>query len=453
MKPAKTNPHAQRLTKREQAVKDAGGEEAPPKLKADAARTEKLKKRWDDRQSLTTKPATARAKVQRGDDVAALQANLKLVKQRAENRQHAERWKEVQAARALLPGRTVVSPASLKEQREYLERRLALLPTDGRLQELERLKVLIAQNKFLEPSRKIVELENEDKQKQVEARQKQLEAEQERLEAELKQLEAVEQKRQEEERKRQEEERRRQEVLEQKRRAIEQERARIAQEARRLAAAKLAYTQVVREEKGLSDRIRPLIEAALESANFPSKKELKQQLVKMDAFREEPAQSVEGQQAALDVVRGRNAAWAQLEATYNRLKPETKAPSNEQRPKLPALGDYIPITNYAGTVDVRVRVDWNAVYDSGAFGKGVARDPALRDAYLRAINKGFIPSTSTGVSGVKKEPNDHYMVKVSIRDAEGTGVDNLVSLVSDGSDPNPKSDGLRVTFTYATQRH
>lgn len=118
---------------------------------------------------------------------------------------------------------------------------------------------------------------------------------------------------------------------------------------------------------------------------------------------------------------------------------------------LPSLGGYQNIPGPANFL-VQARIDWSTIYKSGSRGARIAADPDARAAYEWAMNQGLIGSMSTGVSGVKKEPNNIYIVKIAIPDLAhlGGNIDNTVSLVCRATD---SGGGLRLTFNSAEKRH
>jgi hypothetical protein len=123
--------------------------------------------------------------------------------------------------------------------------------------------------------------------------------------------------------------------------------------------------------------------------------------------------------------------------------------------QIPQVGAYVQITNHtSGNFVVEVRVDWREVYKSTSHGRKIALDPALRNFYEQAMKNGYYPSTDTGTSGTKKEPNV-YVVKISYPDAQNSplNVDNVVSLIARKTDSGGPQGTLRLTFVSAEKRH
>ena len=122
---------------------------------------------------------------------------------------------------------------------------------------------------------------------------------------------------------------------------------------------------------------------------------------------------------------------------------------------IPVLGGYTQIANHTqGNFAVEVRVDWRKVYLSTSHGRKIAADPAMRTFYEQAMGNGYIASTDTGTSGVKKEPN-LYIVKISYPDAQSSplSVDNNISLIARSTDSGGPQNTLRLTFDSAEKRH
>ena len=122
---------------------------------------------------------------------------------------------------------------------------------------------------------------------------------------------------------------------------------------------------------------------------------------------------------------------------------------------IPQVGGYVQIANNtSGNFTVEVRVDWRKVHTSSSHGRKIASDPALRAFYEQAMTNGYYPSTDTGTSGVKKEPN-LYIVKISYPDAQSSplNVDNNISLIARDTDSGGPQNTLRLTFESAEKRH
>ena len=77
---------------------------------------------------------------------------------------------------------------------------------------------------------------------------------------------------------------------------------------------------------------------------------------------------------------------------------------------------------------------------------------AQLNAYENAMEKGVVPSGSTGKSGIKFD-HQAWVIKLTISDAQAAGLDNVLSPMVQTPQPDDTNDAIYLNFNQLTARH